>query len=100
MNLKENEYSLLNLLTKSQKIRNNLTYFDSRSRKFWMYAAFFICSRRTTEGLVKKVLDRSSLKAPVFSNFFLNLFKARSMDSLSFMLITIISFYLLKGAQI
>ena len=65
-----------------------------------MYAAFLICSLRTTEGLVKKVLDRSSLKAPVFSNFFLNLLRALSIDSLSFMLITIIFSLITKGAQI
>ena len=49
---------------------------------------------------MKKVLARSSLKAPVFSNFFLNLLSALSIDSLSLILITIIILlYLLEGRK-
>src|SRR5579859_4704127 len=47
-----------------------------------------------TEGFVNDVLSRSSFKTPVFSNFFLNRFKALSIDSFSLMLIISMFHYL------
>lgn len=49
-----------------------------------LYAALILSALFFTEGFSKYVLERSSFNTPVFSNFFLNLFKALSIDSFSF----------------